>query len=131
VDPAILDGLKEDPMNAIERVITPRSFFTLDLGSGREARAALSVSNLPVFLNDYLACRGFDVRAELPRIAARTLVVCGDKDALTPPRWAHYLAQNILDSDLRFAKDAGHMLPLEKPELLGGLLQAFLESFTR
>ena len=131
VDPAITNGLREDPMGAIERVITPRSFFAVDLGLGREARLALSVSNLPVFLNDYLACKGFDVRADLPRLRARTLVVCGDKDVLTPPKWAHYLGQNILDSEVRFVKDGGHMLPLEKPEVLGGLIQGFLASFTR
>jgi len=126
VSQEILDGLRDQPLRAIENVITPWSFNSIDLGMGREARTALSVSNLPVFLNDYLACEGFDVRKELPLIAARTLVVCGDKDRLTPPKWSHYLAANIPSSEAVFIKDSGHMIPLEKPEALALVLQAFL-----
>ncbi len=127
VAPEIINGLGREPMRAIEATITPWSFNSIDLGLGREARAALSVSNLPVFLNDYLACDGFDVRQELPRIESRTLVVCGDKDRMTPPKWSHYLNANITGSELHFVKDSGHMLPLEKPEALAGVIQRFLD----
>jgi pimeloyl-ACP methyl ester carboxylesterase len=131
VDPSLLDALRAHPMKAIEDIITPRSFFTIDLGQGRESRAALSISNLPVFLNDYIACRDFDVRSSLPSVALRTLVICGDRDRMTPPKWSHYMATNIPDAELYFIKDAGHMLPLEKPGPLGGLLQSFLQRLTR
>ena len=130
VAPDLLKGVGSEPMRAIEKVITPRSFYTLDLGLGREARAALSLSNLPVFLNDYRACQDFDVRTEISKIRAKTLVVCGDKDMMTPPRWSHYLHANIPGSELRFVKDSGHMLPLEKPQALSGLLQTFLGDLT-
>lgn len=131
VSQEIIDGLKTRPMRAIEEIITPRSFSSMDLGLGREARTALSISNLPVFLNDYLACEGFDVRKELTRITTKTLVVCGDKDRMTPPKWSHYLHANITDSDLLFVKDSGHMVPLEKPDVLSKVIQAYLGSFTR
>ncbi|MDG6910132.1 MAG: alpha/beta hydrolase [Nitrososphaerota archaeon] len=130
VDRKLIEGLSADPMKAIENVITPWSFNAIDLGLGREARTALSVSNLPVFLNDYLACQGFDVREELPKIRTRTLVVCGDKDRMTPPKWSHYLAANIPGAELRFVKDSGHMLPLEKPEPLASVLQVFLSALS-
>ena len=126
VDRRLIEGLSDNPMRAIESIITPWSFNSIDLGMGREARTALSVSNLPVFLNDYLACQGFDVRKELAKIAAKTLVICGDKDRMTPPKWSHYLGANILDADLFFVKDSGHMVPLEKPEPLARVLQGFL-----
>jgi len=131
VAPEILEGLKSNPIRTIENIITPWSFNSIDLSLGRESRAALSVSNLPVFLNDYLACTRFDVREDLSRISARALVACGDKDRMTPPRFSHYLNANILGSDLRFIKDSGHMLPLEKPEALASVVQAFLASLTR
>jgi len=131
VAPQILAGLRDDPMRAIENIITPMSFNSIDLSLGREARAAMSVSNIPVFLNDYLACTGFDVRKDLPRISAKTLVVCGDKDMMTPPRFSDYLHASIPGSELHLIKDSGHMLPLEKPEALASVVQAFLASFTR
>ena len=128
VDKRLIEGLSDNPMRAIESIITPWSFNSIDLGQGREARTALSVSNLPVFLNDYLACQGFDVREELGLITAKTLVVCGDKDRMTPPKWSHYLGANIPGSEVFFVKDSGHMLPLEKPEPLARVIQAFLAS---
>jgi pimeloyl-ACP methyl ester carboxylesterase len=131
VAPEILEGLRIEPMRTLENIITPWSFNSIDLALGREARAALSVSNMPVFLNDYLACTGFDVRKDLSKITARTLIVCGDKDRMTFPRFSHYLNANIPGSELRFIKDSGHMLPLEKPEALASVVQSFLESFTR
>jgi len=131
VTPAILEGLRGQTLKAIEEIITPMSFYAIDLGLGREARATLSVSNLPVFLNDYLACNGFDIRNELRKVTSRTLVVCGDKDRMTPPKWSHYLNTNILNSELYFVRDSGHMLPLEKPDPLARLIQSFLASLSR
>jgi pimeloyl-ACP methyl ester carboxylesterase len=130
VSPAILEGLRGKPLKAIEEIITPMSFYIIDLSSGREARKTLSISNLPVFLNDYLACNGFDVRNELHKITTRTLIVCGDKDRMTPPKWSHYLNANILNSELHFVRDSGHMLPLEKPEVFARLIQSFLANLS-
>lgn len=130
VDQRILEGLRGHTLPTIDRLITPWSFHTIDLGLGREARTALSVSNPEVFLNDYLACQGFDVRSSLPSVDAKALIVCGDKDRMTPPKWSHYLSANIPGSELRFVKDSGHMVPLEKPEALAQLLQAFLSGLT-
>jgi len=130
VAPEILAGLRSEPMRTIENIITPWSFYSIDLGLGREARAALSASNLPVFLNDYLACTAFDVRKDLQKISKKTLVVCGDRDRMTPPRFSDYLAANISGSELRFIKDSGHMLPLENPEALASVVQPFLAGLT-
>jgi len=130
VDPTIVEGLRTRPMKTIEQVITPMSYFKIDLGVGREARAALSFSNLPVFLNDYLACDGFDVRSRLREISVRTLLVCGEDDKMTPPKWSDYLEKNIPSSELAMVKEAGHMVPLEKPEACARLVQKFLTEFS-
>ena len=126
VDPNIVEGLRGRPMEAIEQIITPRSFYSIDFGLGREARAALSVSNLPVFLNDYLACNGFDVRDRLKEITARTLIICGEDDRLTPPKWADYLKANIASSEAVIIGESGHRVPLERPETCAKAIQAFL-----
>ncbi len=131
VSPAILDGLSAQPLRTIEELITPMSFHSVTLELGREARAALSLSNPSVFLNDYLACNEFDLRGMLPRISAKTLIVCGESDSMTPPRYSHYLNANIPGSTLSFVPEAGHMVPLEKPEALGRLIQSFLLELSR
>jgi pimeloyl-ACP methyl ester carboxylesterase len=131
VMPATLEGLRTEPMKTIEKTITPMSFYSIDLGLGREARAALSFTNLPVFLNDYIACDGFDVRGSLSSIGARTMIICGERDMMTPPKWSHYLKANIFSSELLFVREAGHMVPLEKPQLCANLIQGFLSAFSR
>jgi pimeloyl-ACP methyl ester carboxylesterase len=126
VSPPILEGLSNQPLRAIEELITPMSFHAVDLAMGREARTALSLSNLAIFLNDYRACDGFDVRDKLPSISAKSMIVCGEDDRMTPPRYSQYLNARIPGSSMFLIPDAGHMVPLEKPEALGRLIQTFL-----
>ncbi len=128
--PSIVEGLRSKPLRAIEESITPMSFHAIDLGLGREARAALSLSNLQVFLNDYLACDGFDVRARLGEIRCKTLIVCGDDDRMTPPKWSRFLSERIPDSKATYIPECGHMVPLERPQELGREIQSFLSELS-
>jgi len=130
VAPSILEGLSSQPLKAIEELITPMSFHRVSLEMGREARSALSLSNLAVFLNDYTACDGFDVRGELARISVPTLIVCGEDDRMTPPRYSQYLNSHIPGSSVSLIPEAGHMVPLEKPAALGALIQSFLSGLS-
>lgn len=128
--PETIEGLESSPLETVESLITPMSFFSLDLETARAARAALSLSNPGVFLNDYAACRGFDRRAEVARLSVPTLIVCGDRDRMTPPKWSHFLHASIQGSSLYFISEAGHMTPLEKPGPLARLVQEFLLSLS-
>jgi pimeloyl-ACP methyl ester carboxylesterase len=131
VSPTILQALAGQPLKAIEELVTPMSFHSVSFELGREARATLCLSNPPIFLNDYVACDGFDVRDMLPRVSAKTLIVCGESDRMTPPRYSHYMRTNIPNSTAFFIPGAGHMVPLEKPEALGRLVQSFLSELSR
>jgi pimeloyl-ACP methyl ester carboxylesterase len=130
--PDVLSGLREDALGVIQKTITPLSFHSIDIELGRKARAALSLSNPDVFLNDYLACTSFDVRDRLGEITAPTLILCGDDDRMTPPKWSQYLHSNIPNSrEPLIIRDAGHMLPLEKPTECASLIQGFLLDLSR
>ena len=132
VIPEVIMGLREEPLRTIEKTITPLSFHALDLNLARRAREALCLSNPPVFLNDYLACAGFDVRKSLSSISAPTLIICGESDQMTPPKWSRYLSENIASTrGLIFVSEAGHMLPLEKPDVCGRLIQRFLSELNQ
>jgi len=87
--PSIRDGLLENPLRTIERVITPMSFYRADVELFRESRGTLSIPNLTVFLNDYEACDTFDMRDKVSEVRTRTLIICGEYDQLTPPNWSH------------------------------------------
>jgi pimeloyl-ACP methyl ester carboxylesterase len=79
-----------------------------------------------VMLNDFRACDKFDIREELPNIELPTLIVCGDEDQLTPPRYSEYLRDRIKNSRLNIINGAGHMVAAEKPEEFNSTLGRFL-----
>ncbi len=49
-----------------------------------------------------------DVRAMLPEISAPVLVLCGNKDSVTPPRMSEYLAQFLPNAQLHIIDKAAH-----------------------
>jgi pimeloyl-ACP methyl ester carboxylesterase len=71
------------------------------------------------------ALLGLDLTAELPKIDLPTLVVCGSRDLITPPRDARRIASLIPGARLVMFEDAGHMLMLERTEELDRLLLEF------
>jgi 3-oxoadipate enol-lactonase len=70
----------------------------------------------------------FNLSSDLPRIAVPTLVVAGQEDALTKPEGMQEIAALIPGADYRVIPKSGHMIPVEQPELLDALLDAFLKA---
>lgn len=67
----------------------------------------------------------FDVRAELGRIELPTLIVVGSRDLLTPARRSVAMARRIPRARLEVLAGCGHLVMLERSELLNGLLEVF------
>lgn len=59
-----------------------------------------------------------DRRAVLAGISVPVLLGCGDEDRLCPPEWHATWAAMIGQADLFTVPGAGHMLPLETPDIL-------------
>jgi pimeloyl-ACP methyl ester carboxylesterase len=60
-----------------------------------------------------------DLRPDLARVTARTLVMCGAKDRVNLAA-AREAAAGIAGAELRIVPGAGHVLNREKPELFTG-----------
>lgn len=107
-----------------------------DLSFSRSAEARLkdlslkrlSETRLPVLHGDLLACDSFDARSGLSQIASPSCVVCGEEDRMTPPAYSSFLAQHLALASLELVPHAGHMVMLEKPIQIAGLLTAFTDS---
>lgn len=67
-----------------------------------------------------------DSRPSLSRIAAPTLILVGDSDAITPPAMAQELQQAIHGSTLTVITGAGHMSPMEQPQQVSRAIKQFL-----
>jgi len=80
-----------------------------------------------VLHGDFLACLGFDEFGNVGRLRVPALVICGDEDQLTPLRYSEYLAQTIKNARLLRVEQAGHMVMLEKPDIVSAALAEFIE----
>ena len=67
-----------------------------------------------------------DVRADLERITAPTLVVVGELDNETPPAYAQELADGITGATFVEIPKAGHLTPLEAPATFNHTLRSFI-----
>lgn len=64
----------------------------------------------------------------LPEVAAPTLVVSGDRDAITPPRWVREAAGMLPDGQHAIVPGATHTMTVADPEALAALACPFLAS---
>jgi pimeloyl-ACP methyl ester carboxylesterase len=66
-----------------------------------------------------------DHSSNLPSIAAPTLIIVGEHDAITPPKVAEAMHSAIPKSKLEVIKGAGHMSPMEQPEQVNRAIASF------
>jgi pimeloyl-ACP methyl ester carboxylesterase len=59
-----------------------------------------------------------------------TLVLCGERDLLTPPKNSHVMAAALPDAELLLVPGAGHMVILERPAVVNGALRRLVERAT-
>jgi proline iminopeptidase len=101
-----------------------------DAESGPDARpsihAILSVDPINEAFGGFL--RTFDLRSELPRITAPTLVIAGREDWICPPEFSEEIAGLIPQAELCILEDSGHSVRADQPGLLLGAIVQFLNA---
>ena len=95
------------------------------------ARAQMLKTRPSVLHGDFLACHGFDETDNVAAIRCPTLVICGEDDRMTPPRSAQSLANAIPSARLALIPAAGHMVMIEKPQVVADLLAGFFQEIAR
>lgn len=66
--------------------------------------------------------------ALLPRITVPTLVLCGEDDKPSPPDGMRAMAAQIPDAEFHLIPQAGHLSPLEQPEIFNRYVREYLKS---
>jgi pimeloyl-ACP methyl ester carboxylesterase len=123
--PALLERARTDPREAM------RDVTTLGFAPGHAAQAhayfeALAPVAPGVVSRDFAACDGFDMMADLGRVAQTTLVVVGEEDRLTPTKYATYLRDHLANAQMVTIPGAGHYLATEAPDALADALRRWL-----
>ncbi|MFZ7125267.1 MAG: alpha/beta fold hydrolase [Desulfobacterales bacterium] len=90
--------------------------------------AETSACRPAVTAGDFRACDRFDVMDRLREIDLPVLVISASDDRLTPPHYSDYLQKHIRRSARTRVKDAGHMVPVEKPAAVTSAIVDFLDS---
>lgn len=124
--PALLDEARTDPPAAkwklVEMAFTP---------AHRSQACAFFEQVTPpapgMLYRDLAACDGFDMMNELGHIAQPTLIVTGEEDRLTPPKYARFLAEHLDNAQLALLPNAGHYAQLEAPGAIADAIRAWLE----
>jgi pimeloyl-ACP methyl ester carboxylesterase len=79
----------------------------------------------------YQALLGHDQRAALPVIGrAPAVVITADRDRLVPPRLAGELAAGIPGADLILVPGAGHLVIMERPDIVTEAIMTVLDRAT-
>lgn len=76
----------------------------------------------------YRSQKEFNSTARLPGIAAQTLVIAGERDALVPLHDAETLARAIPDARLARFTQSGHLLNIEEPHRFQRCVREFLKT---
>lgn len=97
---------------------------------GAEARAAFEEASArtppEAALRDWRACNAFDRMEDLPSISTPCLVMGGQADALTPPKYQRHLTAKMERSQLELVPSFGHLYPFEDPRGLAARVRAFV-----
>jgi len=128
VDPALLSMLRDgiaNPEKWFNDVVKP---FYKDIPA--EAKEPIleriKENGAKVQLNDMLCCDKFDIMDEVEQIKVPTLIICGSKDIMTPPKYGSYLASKINGAKLVIVDEGGHWVFAEKPRAVNQAIGEFL-----
>lgn len=89
-------------------------------------RSILSVDAINLAFSGFL--RSYDVRENLPKITAPTLVIGGRHDWICPPEFAEDIARKIPHAKLRIFENSGHLIRVDEPEELLEAIATFILS---
>jgi proline iminopeptidase len=113
-----------DDVAAMWNAMAPLYFSRWD----ERLRPLVEVESLPPEPLRSFNATPFDLRPELGRIDAETLVITGRDDFICGPAAAAPLADGIRGAELVVLDDAGHFAFLEQPEAFRVAVEAFLAS---
>lgn len=98
----------------VERATRERADGTIQLVYPREWEAHI-FATLPV-----------DIWRDVPLLNVPTLLVRGESSTTFPPDSLRRLARLLPGSELAVVSGAGHLVPMERPEVLGRIIEEFL-----
>jgi pimeloyl-ACP methyl ester carboxylesterase len=79
------------------------------------------------YLGTMLALAEHDAADVLPTLSCPSLIICGSRDHLTPPRVARVMAEKIRGAEYREVEGGTHFALIEQPAQINGWLRSFVD----
>ncbi|MGC8712317.1 MAG: alpha/beta fold hydrolase [Leptodesmis sp.] len=116
----------EEHLREYFRVLGPMYSLTFDPDAPQNSwkRAILSADAINEAFGGFL--RAYDVRDQLHKITAPTLVIGARHDWICPPEFSEEIAALIPNSDLRIFENSGHGVRADEPEALLDAIAGFI-----
>ncbi|MEZ4671359.1 MAG: alpha/beta hydrolase [Anaerolineae bacterium] len=126
VHPDLLNGILTELSRSVTTIVNGYYGDMSTDSMRRRTYQQLMEFNPTILYNDYAACNQFDVRDSINRINVPTLIIGGSEDYMTPFKFSEFLHENIAGSKLAKVEGAAHMLILEQPQQVAGIIQSWL-----
>jgi len=127
VSPVIFDMLNKD-FDKILEYFDSISLFTKDKEIKQFIKNELSKTDKQIYIKDFYICNKFDIMNQLDKITVPTLIMCGDKDILTPVKYSKYMNEKIKNSILHIIEKSGHLVQVERYKTVNKYIKNFIDS---
>ena len=126
VSPAFLEAARAAGSTGVP-AITQMAFAEQHAEEAAEYHARRAPTYPGVLYRDLAACNQFDVMGEVARIRQPTLLIVGESDRMTPPKYSEYLVAQIPNAELAVIPEAGHYVQIEQAQRVADALRAWLD----
>jgi pimeloyl-ACP methyl ester carboxylesterase len=126
VAPKFLAGLLTKFEETVDSIIGYAYAPDADPVLVREGAKLMKAAGPKVLHDDFEACDRFDRSMEVGKIELPCLIVCGDKDILSPPALSERLHDSIKGSRLKILPNAGHMVMIESYKAFSDCVRHFV-----
>ena len=89
---------------------------------------AIKKNGARIMLNDFKVCDKFDVMDQLASLHLPVKIIVGEKDSMTPVKYASFLHERIDQSELTIIDGGTHMVFAEQAALVNEQIEAFIAS---
>ena len=126
VAPEIFDAIEKDLKGYVDMIVKLAVSKATDPDRVKNFEDDTARCKSEALIRDFRACDRFDVMQRVGSITSPVLVVSAEDDLVTPPKYGDFMEKSIAKASRVHIMEAGHIVPMEKPEEVNRAIMEFL-----
>jgi pimeloyl-ACP methyl ester carboxylesterase len=126
VAPEIFDTIEKDVNSYVDMMAKLVASKSTDPDRVKGFKDDTARCKSEVLIQDFRACDRFDIMQRMGAITSPVLVVSAEDDQVTPPKYGDFMEKSIAKASRVHIMEAGHIVPMEKPEEVNRAIMEFL-----